>query len=93
MRDAAVARPVGKKDIASSPKAQESFRVEWTRLEDKGVWDQANPREWDDVRAEANRTGEPVHMGYMFDICVEKIQSSFPANEAIRGGWFFRATT
>ena len=36
------------------------------------VWDEDNPREWKDVVREAKARKEPVHLGYLFGICVEK---------------------
>ena len=36
------------------------------------MWDESKPREWKDVTNEAKRNGETVHMGRIFDICVEK---------------------
>ena len=61
-----VARPVGKAEIARQPKAQKAMEAECTRIRDKHVWDESNPREWDDVRREATRKGEDIHMGYLF---------------------------
>ena len=69
---ALVARPVGKHELNREPLARASVDKEWKRLRDKHVWDEDHPREWDDVRAEAKRKGIDVHMGYLFDICVEK---------------------
>ena len=43
---------------------------EWDRLRRKHVWDEDHPREWEDVRREAVRDGQEIHMGYMFGICV-----------------------
>ena len=54
------------------PRAQQAMEKELNRLRDKGVWDEAHPREWDEVRREAQANGEDVHMGYIFGICVEK---------------------
>ena len=70
--NAAVARPVGKAEIARTPAAQAAMKKEWDRLRDKKVWDETKPREWRDVRREADSRGQTVHMGYLFGICVEK---------------------
>ena len=40
-----------------------AMQQEWGRLRNKGVWVESNPREWDDVRREANASGDTVHMG------------------------------
>ena len=52
-----VARLVGETEIEQTPAAKEAMRKEWNRLRSKYVWDEAHPREWDDVRAEARRGG------------------------------------
>ena len=68
---ACVARPVGKKEIASQPKAREAAAKEWKRLWEKDVWD-ATVVEWYDVAAEARKSNVNVHMGRLFGIMVEK---------------------
>ena len=40
-------------------------------------------REWDDVRAEAKRKGKKVHVGKVFEICVEK-GSELPKGNPLR---------
>ena len=56
-----VARPVGKAEIDRIPAAKASMQKEWDRLRSKFVWDEQNPREWDDVRSEAKRGEGGVH--------------------------------
>ncbi|MCP4191077.1 MAG: hypothetical protein GY768_10670, partial [Planctomycetaceae bacterium] len=70
--NAAVARPVNRTEIASTPAAYLAMQEEWDRLRRKKVWDETVVREWADVAAEARRLGIEVHMGYLFGICVEK---------------------
>ena len=74
VQDACVARPVGKREVQANQKAQESLDVERCRLSEKGVWDEAHPREWNDVRREASDKGESIHIGCMFDFCVEEFR-------------------
>ena len=69
---ACVARPVGKKEIASQPKAREAAVKEWKRLWEKDDWDANVVREWHDVAAEARKDHVDVHMGRLFGIMVEK---------------------
>ena len=69
---ALVARPVGEREIREQPLAQAAMDAEWQRLRDKGVWDEHEAFEWDDIRRQAKKNGETVHMGYLFGICVEK---------------------
>ena len=44
-----VARLAGKAEIERTPAAKEAMNKEWDRLRSKYVWDDDNPREWDDV--------------------------------------------
>ena len=74
--NALVARKVGKKEILSEPKARAALEKEWTRLRSidggNGCWDEKEVREWSDVVKEANANGKTVHVGSIFEICVEK---------------------
>ena len=68
-----VARPVGRKEIESNPDAQKSVDVERKNLESKGAWDYNTLCEWLQVIKEANKgRSEKVHVGKIFEICVEK---------------------
>ena len=67
---ALVARPVNRAERTNIKKAQDSVDDEWKKLRIKDVWDEDHPREWDDVQNEAKQTGEAVHFGWLFDICV-----------------------
>ena len=69
---AMVARPVGRKEIESNADAQKSIDVEWHNLESKGAWDYNTVREWSQVVKEAKGKSEKVHVGKIFEICVEK---------------------
>ena len=69
---ACVARPVGKKELNSTPKALKAILEEWEKLRKAGTWDETKVREWDDVAAEARRTNKKAHVGRIFEICVEK---------------------
>ena len=63
---------------------------EWRRLSEKGVWDEAHPRAWNGVRREANASGKPVHMGFMFDFCVEKNSEMAPEKRKYKGRAVFQ---
>ena len=69
---ACVARPVGRKELEATPKAQAAVRKEWDKLIAKGVWDMATVQEWGSVAARARRCGETVHHGSLATIVVEK---------------------
>ena len=69
---AMVARPVGRKEIESNADAQKSIDVEWHNLECKGAWDYNTVREWSQVVKEAKGRSEKVHVGKIFETCVEK---------------------
>ena len=57
--DALVARPVGKNDMQQQAKARAAVQAEWDRLRQRKCWGEVPNlvREWDDVAAEARRTG------------------------------------
>ena len=69
---ACVARPVTKKEQAGNDKARAALLKEWTKLQKLGCWDELGVREWRKVAAEARANGKTVHVGRIFDICVEK---------------------
>ena len=69
---ACVARPVTKKEQAGNDKARAALLKEWTKLRKLGCWDESKVREWKKVAAEARANGQTVHVGRIFDICVEK---------------------
>ena len=80
---ACVARNVSKSEMERMPKALKAKDAEWDRLRVKIVWGEDNPREWADVRREADQLGIEVHMGYLFGICVEK-NSELPQGDPKR---------
>ena len=51
--NACVARPVGRKEVASNPAARASMQAECDRLRNKFVWDESKFREWSEVAREA----------------------------------------
>ena len=83
VHDAVVARPVGKKELLANPKAQASLDVEWEKLMKKKAWDILSVRDWEDVSREAKKKNKKVHVGKVFEICVEK-GSELPANDPLR---------
>eukprot|EP00974_Lingulodinium_polyedra_P086872 8420246-Lingulodinium_polyedra.AAC.1 len=50
---ACAARPVGKAELEREEKARAARDHEWARFRSKHAWDEEHPREWDEVRAEA----------------------------------------
>ena len=56
---------------------------EWNNLTNKGAWDYSTVREWDDVSREAIKNKTKVHVGKIFEICVEK-GSELPLGDPIR---------
>ena len=81
--NALVARPVGQKEINSTPAAQAALDKEWNNLTSKGAWDYSTVREWDDVSREAIKNKTKVHVGKIFEICVEK-GSELPQGDPMR---------
>ncbi len=84
---ALVARPVGKRELAATPKAQEAMQKEWGRLVAEKVWDLSSVQEWDVVARLAREKGQTVQFGHVLGNCVEK-NSQLPeghANRKIKG--------
>ena len=69
---ACVARPVTKKEARETPKAMAALDKEWNKLRNMGCWDETRVEEWQAVATRAKRGGTKVHIGRIFDICVEK---------------------
>ena len=78
-----VARPVGKKEIRANPKAQQALNVEWEELVKKNAWKYETVSEWKVVADRAQRTGKKVHVGKVFEICVEN-GSELPEGDKLR---------
>jgi hypothetical protein len=67
-----VARPAFEDEIRQSPGAQAALRKEWNRLREIDTWMESEVEEWDVVKASAKRTNTKIHMGMVFQMCVEK---------------------
>ena len=90
--NAAVARPVGAKEIAATPLAQKAINDEWTRLRavqrpdgKRGCWDEEAVMEWRDVKRAAQLSGTTAHIGGIFAICVEKNSELEPSKRKYKG--------
>ena len=59
-------------------------------MSEKGVWGEAHPREWNGVRREASANGESIHMGCMFDLCVETNSEMAPEKRKYKGRAVFQ---
>jgi hypothetical protein len=67
-----VARLVFEDEIRRSTGAQKALRKEWDRLRLIDTWRGDLVEEWDVVKARAKKAHTRVHMGMVFQICVEK---------------------
>ena len=72
MYSACVARPVTKQEARSNAKAMAALDKEWNKLRNMNCWDETLVEEWSVVASRAKRSGTKVHIGRIFDICVEK---------------------
>ena len=93
---AMIARPAGRKELLSNPKAQASLDVEREKLMKKKAWDMASVREWEDVSREAKKKGKKAHVGEVFEICVEtgsEFYLPMTPCRSLREGRYFRETT
>ena len=78
-----VARPVGKKEIKANPKAQQALDIEWEKLVKKNAWKYETVSEWKTISEKAKKSGKKVHVGRVFEICVEK-GSELPEGDKLR---------
>jgi hypothetical protein len=67
-----VARPVFKDEIRRSPGARAALRKEWDRLRLINTWREDLFEEWDAVKLRAKKSHTRVHVGMVFQICVEE---------------------
>jgi hypothetical protein len=90
-----VAKPVFKDEIRKSTGAQKALRKEWDRLRLINTWREDLVEEWDVVKARAKKAHTRVHMGMVFQICVERILR--PRNQRRAGStkaeWYFGEMT
>jgi hypothetical protein len=63
---------VFKDEMRRQPGAQAALRKEWYRLRAINTWLEDEVEEWGDVEARAERQGVEIHMGMVFQICVEE---------------------
>ncbi len=70
--NALVARILSKREIAASDGARVALKLEWNKLKAQGVWDVTRVKPWSRVANEARSSGKTVHVGRIFEICVEK---------------------
>eukprot|EP00439_Symbiodinium_sp_Y106_P074378 s3594_g14.t1 len=80
-----LAKPVGQKELMQNPKAQASLDVEWEKLMKKRAWDMdmESVCEWERVSGDSQKSGRKVHVGEIFEICVEK-GSELPEGDPLR---------
>ena len=81
---ACVARPVNKKEQAGNAKAKAALQKEWDKLTSQGCWDLSTVQGWHDVAARARKEGEKIHVGRIFDICVETKNHELPEDDPNR---------
>ena len=79
-----VAKDIPRKLWGSVDGAQTAVDKEWRRLHDQDVCDEENPRGLWDVVEEAKRLNKQMHIGRLFDICVEK-SSELEHNKKTQG--------
>ena len=90
-----VARPVGKKELEATPEAIKAMKDEWTKLQNKGVWeiDPKYVKDWCEVQKSARLGGYKCLVGKVFGICVEKSsersdkQRKFKGRYVYQGNW------
>ena len=69
---AMVTRPVSRKELAENTKARDALKKEFEGHWKRDVYDFSVVREYDDLRAEAKRTGETIHLARVHGLIYEK---------------------
>ena len=68
-----VAQPANRRQRAENAQASKACDSEWARLRDidggVGCWDEKNVREWEDVAAEARKSGREANFGRLVELC------------------------
>ena len=67
-----MARSVPRSEVRQVAAADKICKTEWDRLMSVGCWDPNSVREWHDVKREANRRKEDIHIGSLHELCMEK---------------------
>jgi len=67
-----VARSVPRSEVRQVAAADKACKAEWDRLISVGCWDPESVREWVDVKRDANRRKEDIHIGSLHELCMEK---------------------
>ena len=67
----AVAKDVPRNMWKGIPQAMEAVEAEWSRLRAQKVWDEDNPRSLGSIQSDATRANNTIHIGRLFDFCVE----------------------
>ena len=88
-----VAKPVPKKQWDTVGGARAAVNKEWAKLRasdgGRGCWDEAQVRNYRDVKAEAGRKAEEIeihiHFGTVFDICATKHSELEAAKQIPKG--------
>ena len=83
LQNSMVARPVARKEVDASPKAQAAVLKEWEKLRIQGTWDEKGVKEWREVAQRVKNKGIKAHVGRIFEIVVEK-GSELPSDHPAR---------
>ena len=85
-----VTKLLDRKDWRSNPKAMDAVHDEANKLVGAGTWDLSSVREYDDVKAEAQRTNSKTHFGNLMTICSLKFAEMAEALQRYKGRIVFR---
>ena len=80
---AMVARSMTRSEVMQNEGAKAALQKEWDGLanakytdvdgkQKRGVWDESRVMEYADLKRATNKAGKTIHIGRIFDICVEK---------------------
>ena len=77
-----VATPIKPSKIEKIPAAKAAVQAEWDKLKRLGCWDEGSVQELSAVKSKAVAIGKKIHVGRIFELCVEK-HSELPPEQKI----------
>merc|ERR1712015_382711 len=85
-----VTKLLDRSDWRSNPKAMQAVHEEADKLVGAGTWDLESVVEYDDLRAQARRSGQKTHFGNLMTICSLKFAEVAESMQKYKGRIVFR---
>ena len=85
-----VATPLKPSKYEKIPAAKAAVQAEWDKLKKLGCWDESSVQELGAVKAKAVASGKKIHIGRIFELCVEKRSELPPEQRKYKGRVVFQ---